>query len=477
MQNQENKERLLDLAVVGAGPSGLAYGLGAIDSSENKPAMKVLERAHQAGGFVRSMVDGPYLIETGPYGYLDKHPELGELVRLVGLENQARSPLPSVARRRFVVARGKLRKIPIGPGSFLSSRILPLSAKVRLLREPWCPPPPKGVDETVTDFAVRHLGVKAAEALVVPMFLGIYAGDPDKASLASSFPRMAELEQKWQSLFRALWALRKKVKDSGQGVGAPRGQQTSFSGGLSTLIQAMAERLGGSLMTGAEVQRITGDGSSYRLILADERELSARQVVLAIPARVLARVASRLDPEITELAARIPYVSVAVVHTAHRLTSGAVGRKIHRRTTGTGFLIPRSEHKDGLLGTVFVSSLFNEACPQDEILLRSVLGGRLHPEVMEWSDEKLCASVASWHSRLLGVSEDPVFVRVDRYPDALPQYDVGHGQILAKLDRCMERWPGLSYTGNAFRGIGLADCLAANFQKGRAFKPGPSAET
>ena len=71
---------------VGAGPSGMAYALGALVASEaaGRPLkLQVLEAADRPGGWVHTRRVGPYALETGPYGYLDKHPELGRIVDLV----------------------------------------------------------------------------------------------------------------------------------------------------------------------------------------------------------------------------------------------------------------------------------------------------------------------------------------------------------------------------------------------------------
>lgn len=451
---------VLDLLVVGAGPSGLAYALGAQAGARSQGrslTLRVLEALPRPGGWVHTRRVGAYTLETGPYGYLDKHPELGRIVEEVGLSSLRREPTP-LARNRYVLSRGKLRALPRGPLSFLFSRILSLGAKLRLLREPWAAPPPGG-DESVSAFASRRLGPRAAEALVVPMFTGIYAGDPDRASLAACFPRMAELERDHGGLFRALWRLRKQVRASGQGVGAPRGVLTSFEGGLSTLIERVAAALGdGVLSLATPAHAVTREAQGFRVDSA-HGPLRAKQLVLALPARQAAPLLRGSEPRLAEQLAQIPYAGVVVVHTAY---SGQAARRV---PPGFGFLVPRTAKRE-VLGAVFVSTIFPDQAPAGELLLRNVLGGMLRPDLLDLDEDELVRRVREEHRGLLGLAEEPRFVDVVRYPDSLPQYHLGHLEHVASLEAEVQKVPGLRVTGNALRGIGLADCLAQNYRKG-----------
>ena len=451
---------LLDLLVLGAGPSGLAYAMGALEGASAGGRylhLKVLEAQGRPGGWVHTRKVGGYSLETGPYGYLDKHPELGRMVETLGLSRLQREPMPA-ARSRFVLARGKLRPLPRGPLSFLFSRILGLGAKLRLLGEPWAAPAP-GTDESVAAFANRRLGPEAAEALVVPMFTGIYAGDPDKASLAACFPRMAELEKSYGGLFRALWRLRKQVRASGQGVGAPRGVLTSFEGGLSTLMERLAGHLGQDrLRLDTPALSVSREADGFRVETRDG-SFRAKRLVVATPAQVAASLLTSIEPRLGNILGSIPYAGVAVVHTAYGPNSASMVPK------GFGFLVPRRAKRE-LLGAVFVSTIFPEHAPKSELLLRNVLGGALRPDLIGLEDAELIRRVRAEHRELLGIEDEPRFVDLMRYPASLPQYHVGHLDRLAALTSALAQIPGLRVTGNALRGIGLADCLAQNFRGG-----------
>jgi oxygen-dependent protoporphyrinogen oxidase len=61
----------------------------------------------------------------------------------------------------------------------------------------------------------------------------------------------------------------------------------------------------------------------------------------------------------------------------------------------------------------------------------------------------------------MGIKAPPSFIRIFRHEKAIPQYTVGHGERLANLGAKLKEHPGLYLTGNAYRGIGLNDCVAA----------------
>jgi protoporphyrinogen/coproporphyrinogen III oxidase len=50
---------------------------------------------------------------------------------------------------------------------------------------------------------------------------------------------------------------------------------------------------------------------------------------------------------------------------------------------------------------------------------------------------------------------------VFRWPRAMPQYTLGHLERLATIERRLAGWPGLFVAGNAYRGVGIPDCIAS----------------
>jgi protoporphyrinogen/coproporphyrinogen III oxidase len=50
---------------------------------------------------------------------------------------------------------------------------------------------------------------------------------------------------------------------------------------------------------------------------------------------------------------------------------------------------------------------------------------------------------------------------VRRWPRGMPQYLLGHPERVARIEAACSKHPGLYLAGNAFRGVGLPDCIAS----------------
>jgi oxygen-dependent protoporphyrinogen oxidase len=61
--------------------------------------------------------------------------------------------------------------------------------------------------------------------------------------------------------------------------------------------------------------------------------------------------------------------------------------------------------------------------------------------------------------QIIGLKAEPLFTRVYRWKSAMAQYTVGHLDRLQRIDNLLKEWPGLALAGNAYRGIGVPDCV------------------
>ena len=112
-----------------------------------------------------------------------------------------------------------------------------------------------------------------------------------------------------------------------------------------------------------------------------------------------------------------------------------------------------------LLGCIHVSTVFPFRAEGGRVLLTCLLGGVGHPEVLRHDDAGLVALARAELERLAGVRAAPALQQVVRWERAIPQYTVGHLARVTRLEAALARWPGLHVSGNAVRGVGLADCV------------------
>jgi oxygen-dependent protoporphyrinogen oxidase len=440
--------------VVGGGISGLslAYFL-----SRGAPRLQVelAEAEARLGGVLGTETEAGFVFERGPHGFLDNVPETLELVRELGLEARLLSPSPA-AKKRYVLRRGRLSPLPAGPLDFLRSPLLSWRGKLRLLSEPWRGRPRSDQDESLASFARRRLGNEAASVLVDALQTGIYAGDIERLSVASAFPRLASMEREHGGLFRALWRAR-KARRAGAG-GSPRpvspaaASLRSFRGGLGELVQALGDRLGDRVQLRCGVESLSPEGGSVRVVLCNGKAEEFDAVVVALPAPRAAGLFSASRPALAQGLEELCYAPVAVVCLGYRRD------EVAHPLDGFGFLVPREE---GLasLGMIWASSVFPEHAPQGCVSLRALAGGARHPEVVGRTAPQIEDLVVRELGPLIGLSGEPLVRRVYRYAQGIPQYNVGHGARLERIEAERRAFAGLYLTGNAYRGVGINDCV------------------
>ena len=93
------------------------------------------------------------------------------------------------------------------------------------------------------------------------------------------------------------------------------------------------------------------------------------------------------------------------------------------------------------------------------MLWRALCGGVHRAEQVEWDDDRLAKAVHEEIKLAMGVTGEPVFRRIVRWPNAIPQYVIGHLDRVARIDALAAAHPGLFLTGNAYRGVAMADCV------------------
>jgi len=93
------------------------------------------------------------------------------------------------------------------------------------------------------------------------------------------------------------------------------------------------------------------------------------------------------------------------------------------------------------------------------LLARFFLGGALQTEMMALDDAAMIAAARAEFADLLGVTAEPAIMRVRRWPEAMPQYAVGHLDRVAAIEREAARLGGLVLVGAYLHGVGIPDCV------------------
>ena len=102
--------------------------------------------------------------------------------------------------------------IPTNVQAILKSRLVSWFGKARMGFDFVQPAKAVNGDESLGTFVSRRLGREAYENLIEPLMSGIYAGDGDQLSLASTFPYLRDLEIKYGVAARGALKMRDAIQ-------------------------------------------------------------------------------------------------------------------------------------------------------------------------------------------------------------------------------------------------------------------------
>jgi oxygen-dependent protoporphyrinogen oxidase len=436
------------VVVVGAGISGLA-------AAERLAAAGVrvtlVERAARVGGIVHTeSVDG-YTIERGPDVMVAAKPAARALAERVGVGDRLTG---TAVRGGYVLLGGRLRRLPEGLSGLMPTRLAPLATSrllsplglLRVATEPLrAPASSASADESVASFMTRRLGRELYERVCEPLLAGIYSGVGARLSMEATFPQLRAMEREHGSLLRGARA--RAAKPGGSPF-------LTFPGGLQVLVDAVEAALerapNVTIRRSTEVRAVRADGVE----LASGETVRADAVIVATPAPVVARLLGDADSALAAELAAIEHGSVGTV------SLGYFAADVPRPLDATGYVIPRGEGRDALACT-WVSSKHRGRAPEGMHLFRVFLGGAHGPEIVARPDDALVALAREELRRTLGVTAAPRLVHIVRWVGAMPQYHLGHPERVARIEARAAALPWLALAGNAYRGVGVPDCVAS----------------
>lgn len=456
--------RFPHFVIVGGGIAGLAAAHRLVELSRERERplrFTLLEASDRLGGVINTEKRDDFLLELGPDSFISEKPWALALCRRVGLEPELIGTRDE-HRATFVVSKGKLEPLPDGfmllaPtkfGPLLRSRIFSWPGKLRMALDLVLPRNAQSEDESLGSFVRRRLGREALERVAQPLIGGIYTADPDRLSLAATMPRFLQMERDHRSVIAAMWrAARARPQEANNASGARWSLFVTLQHGMRQFVDTLASRLSlGEVRANTAVASVQQTDGRWTVVREDGITLPADGVILATPASQTSRIVRELDTQMADRLASIAYSSAATVNVAYRRD------QVPHPLNGFGFVVPYIEQRAIIAGS-FSSVKYAGRAPAEHVLLRAFVGGSLQESLFNLDDQAMEHAVRRELELLLGIRAAPLFVRISRYPRSMPQYVVGHLRLVEQIEQQAARYPGLALAGNAYRGVGIADCV------------------
>jgi oxygen-dependent protoporphyrinogen oxidase len=450
------------VAVVGGGLSGLTAAYRLRQALGRDASITVLEQSDRAGGKLRTVDLAGHHYDVGAEAYLARRPELTALVDELGLGGDLVHPTTALARIR---AGGQLRPIPSGTvlgvptGVDAVAGVLSDKGLRRLAGERELPPVVlAGTDVSVGKLLTERLGPEVPDRLVDPLLGGVYAGRAASLGLRATMPALAaKLDEGVGSVLAAAAGLLPPP--------APDGTRPpvfgTLSGGLGALVDRLVRASGALVRYGLPVRGLTRQDHGWQLEVgsaAHPERLDADLVVLAVPAPAARKLLADVSPAASAAYGRIALASMAVVALALPQDVAL--------PQSSGVLIGSGEtHQDGTPFTAkaftFSSRKWAHLAGPEHVLVRGSVGRFGEAEILQRDDADLVTAVRADLAELTGVTASPVDTVVTRWGGGLPQYGVGHLDLVAAIERAVAELPGLAVAGAALHGVGLPACVAS----------------
>ncbi|MGH8009662.1 MAG: protoporphyrinogen oxidase [Candidatus Binatia bacterium] len=456
--------QLPHIIIVGGGIAGLAAAHRLVELSRERELplrFTLLEASGRLGGTIATEKQDGFLLELGPDSFISEKPWALALCRRIGLEAELIGTRDQY-RTTFVVHKGKLEPLPEGfmllaPtrfGPLMRSRLFSWPGKLRMALDLLQPRAAHQDDESLGSFVRRRLGREALERVAQPLVGGIYTADPDRLSLAATMPRFLQMEREYRSVIYAMWqASRKKPQEAKGASGARWSLFVTPRNGMQQLVDTLAARLLlGSVRCNHAAAGVRPNNGRWLVECQDGATLQADAIILTTPAFHTAHLVRAFDSQLADCLSGISYSSAATVNLAYRR------EQVPHPLNGFGFVVPRIENR-AIIACTFSSVKYPGRALEGDVLLRAFVGGSLQEDLFNLDDAEMEHAVRQELGQLLGVQAAPLFVRITRYPCSMPQYLVGHLNLVDEIEKRVGEHLGLALAGSAYRGVGIADCV------------------
>ncbi len=457
------------IAIIGGGTSGLSAAI-TLERARHAGAeieYAIFESAPRLGGVLLTEHVDDCVVEAGPDSFLTEKYWGLDFVRSLGLGDQLIGS-NDAERITYILVKGRLVPIPDGLMFMVPTKIAPIistplfswRAKLRFGREyfrgPAANPGEDARDDTVAEMVERHFGPEMVERLADPLLAGVYGGSAADLSAAAVLPRFVDMERKYGSLSRGMLQARKQRAAAAPGVtnATPRPLFTSLKDGMQQLVDTIVPQLApGAARTGNRVVTVSRGDDKWMVAPEQGSPEEFDAVIMALPAPAAGRLLAKVSEPLAAELQQVPYSSSRVA------VCGYDKHDLAPAPPGFGFRVPRSERRR-ILACTFVHVKFPHRAPPGRGLVRCFIGGWGNESVLDLPDDAVLAAVRKDLREIAGIAAIPRFGRVYRWRSAMAQYVRGHLARVQRIEELRRTLPGLQLAGNAYRGIGVPDCIA-----------------
>jgi oxygen-dependent protoporphyrinogen oxidase len=223
----------------------------------------------------------------------------------------------------------------------------------------------------------------------------------------------------------------------------------TLRGGLEMGTEALVRELRSCDLRLSAPVSACAQGSGWKILLEHGETLQADMLCLAMNAGAASGLLARAAPDISRELSSIRHDSIMVVNIVYRCED------VPKQGLSFGFLVPAAGERCPFSSLKWLGKTEDGK----NLLLRAFISRALMPGIFEEDDKIIKKNILTFLRECFGVEAAPRFISVEHYPQALPQYEMGHLERVVRIEKMTRQTPGLYLAGNGFRGFGITDCV------------------
>lgn len=447
---------MTSILVIGGGITGLSamYTLQKW-KTENEADVRLIlaEASPQLGGKIRTEKEGSFIMETGADSIVTRKIKDIPIIEELGIEDEI---VYNHTGKSYLFTDGELQSIPKDsvfgiPASIESlakSTLVSAEGKVEALKDFYTQNDRFTENDSIGEFLEYFLGKELVERQIAPVLSGVYSGNLQDLTIASTLPYILEYKKKYGSIIEGFNRNKEAFRSDGEN------KFLSFKNGLNTIISAYERKLKDvDIRKSTVVNRIEKVGQQYKVSFENGESVDVEHIILSVPSTVAEGFFE--DEELKEQFAQLKNSSMSSIYIGYAVPDTILP------LDGTGFITPKSEDVfcDACTWT---SRKWKHTSKEGNLLVRLFYksSNPYYDALKGLSEEELLQVVQVDLKKSLGIEEEPIACAVTSWSDCMPNYLITHPETVNKLQSKLEKsYPGILIAGASYHGVGIPDCI------------------
>ncbi|MGE7912387.1 protoporphyrinogen oxidase [Lysinibacillus xylanilyticus] len=444
------------VVVLGGGITGLCtmhYLQRQVQEKNLEVKLVLIEKNTYLGGKLHSANEQGFIMETGADSIVARHKGVMELVEELNFEqnlvyNETGISYIYTNNELHAIPADSTFGIPMSLQSLEESTLVSEEGKKEALKDLTMPNERFTKESSIGEFLTYYLGEELVQNQIAPVLAGVYSGDLNQLSIASTLPYLIDYKNDYGSIIKGFDANREQF------VKAANKKFISFKNGLSSLIDRLEETLTDvEIIKGIATTSVKKQENQYSVTLVNGKIIEANHVVLALPNESVQSLLQ--DESLNYYFEQFNTASAITIYLGFDVPDNRLP------ADGTGYIV--SHNSDVICNAAtWTSRKWKHTSAEGKLLVR-LFYKSINPEyerLRMMTDEELATVALEDVRKSLGIEEKPTVVGVTKWIDQMPKYDLAHREALQGLLQELEKnYPNLSIAGCSYFGVGIGACI------------------